>query len=75
MKRIEKTKRDQERRARGLHAEAEKEQIQAELIEMNMDMVDRVIQAVNEVIASGTNWESIKELIEEEKENGNPVAS
>jgi len=72
--RLLKTKMDLERRAEGLRAEAASEEIQAQLIEHNLTTVDDVLLAVNSVLASGMNWDEVKALIQNEAEQGNPVA-
>ncbi|GMH40784.1 hypothetical protein BSKO_08688 [Bryopsis sp. KO-2023] len=72
--RVEKTKKEQEKRAAGLHKAAEHAELQASTIEFNLDVVDAAIGAVNEVVATGMAWKDVENLIKEEAEGGNPIA-
>lgn len=72
--RVEKTRREQEKRASGLHKAAETAENQAAAIEYNMEVVDAAIGAVNGLVASGMSWKEVENLIKEEAEKGNPIA-
>lgn len=57
-----------------MHQAAEIAENQAAAVELNMDSVDAAITAVNEVLATGMDWQDVESLIKDEKEAGNPVA-
>eukprot|EP00160_Parvularia_atlantis_P014103 Unigene330_Nuclearia_a/m.1124 Unigene330_Nuclearia_a/g.1124 ORF Unigene330_Nuclearia_a/g.1124 Unigene330_Nuclearia_a/m.1124 type:complete len:726 (-) Unigene330_Nuclearia_a:1010-3187(-) len=46
----------------------------AQLIEANLQRVDEAIMVVRSMLAQGTPWKEMKELVKEEKAKGNPVA-
>ncbi|VDL18044.1 unnamed protein product [Hymenolepis diminuta] len=69
-KRVENIKRDQENRLRALKEEQIKDNQKAQLLELNVDLVDRVIMTLNSAIANQTNWKILGEVIEKQKERG-----
>lgn len=69
-KRVENIKRDQENRLRALKEEQIKDNQKAQLLELNVDLVDRVIMTLNSAIANQTNWKVLGEVIEKQKERG-----
>ncbi|KAJ3320168.1 vacuolar membrane-associated protein iml1 [Boothiomyces sp. JEL0866] len=52
----------------------EDKQLKAAVIEMNLEIVDSAIQTVCSFVASGMDWIDLKELINDEKAKGNPLA-
>nr|CDS30676.1 protein of unknown function DUF814 [Hymenolepis microstoma] len=75
-KKIENIKRDQENRLIALRGEQIKDNQKAQLLELNVDLVDRVIMTLNSAIASQTNWKVLEGVIEKQKERGDdPVAN
>lgn len=73
---MENIKRDQENRLRALKEEQIKDNQKAQLLELNVHLVDRVIMTLNSAIANQTNWKVLEEVIEKQKERGNdPVAN
>lgn len=52
----------------------ETKKLYASSIEYNCDLIDSVINTVRSFVASGMDWEDLKELVREEKEKGNPLA-
>lgn len=49
--------------------------IQASLIEYNLEAVDEAINAVRAALGNGLSWTELKLLIKSEKAAGNPVAA
>ncbi|KAM7535365.1 hypothetical protein Aperf_G00000100439 [Anoplocephala perfoliata] len=75
-KKVENIKRDQENRIRLLKEEQVKDNQKAQLLELNMELVDRVIVALNSAIANQTNWKVLEEVLAKQKESGDdPVAN
>ncbi|KAI3649011.1 hypothetical protein MP228_006865 [Amoeboaphelidium protococcarum] len=74
LKKIASAKQEQLQRIKGLQqAQADSERM-AQLIEMNLDDVDRAILVIRSAIASGMDWTSLKDLVKEEQLKQNPVA-
>lgn len=48
--------------------------VQAQLIESNMNEVDAAIEAVASLVASGMDWAEVSAVVKEERKKGNPVA-
>ena len=72
---MENIKRDQEQRLRILKEEQLRDNQKAQLLELNVDLVDKVIVTLNAAIASQTNWKVLEEVIQRQKaQGGNPVA-
>jgi predicted ribosome quality control (RQC) complex YloA/Tae2 family protein len=74
LKKFDKLKKDQENRLKVLERDAEKEAQRAELISRNVEDVEKVLNAVNDALASGMAWDDLESMINEEKRRGNPVA-
>ncbi|KAL5108558.1 Nuclear export mediator factor NEMF [Taenia crassiceps] len=75
-KKLENIKRDQEQRIKVLREEQISDNQKAQLLEMNMDLVDKVIMTLNSAIANQTSWRVLEEVLEKQKERGDdPVAN
>ena len=74
LERLEKIKKDQSKRVKGLEIEMERVKEHAELVEMHADDVDKALGVINSALASGMDWDSLEELVEVEKANMNPIA-
>ena len=74
VKKADKVKKDQERRAADLLREEAREETRATLIEYNLEKVDAVIAAVNSLLRSGQSWDEIERIVDDERRAGNPVA-
>ena len=74
VKKADKVKKDQERRAADLLREEAREETRATLIEYNLEKVDAVIAAVNALLRSGQSWDEIERIVDDERRAGNPVA-
>eukprot|EP00871_Galdieria_phlegrea_P000381 jgi/Galph1/1343/GphlegSOOS_G5988.1 len=73
-KKVQALKKDMERRIAELEkTEADSFQI-AQTIELNAEDVDKAILVVRAMIANGVDWKELENMLEEEKEKGNPVA-
>lgn len=71
---LEKIRRDQEKRMEGLEIEMNKVKEHARLVEIHADDVDKAIGVINSALDSGMDWNSLEELVEVEKGNMNPIA-
>ncbi|VDM36204.1 unnamed protein product [Hydatigera taeniaeformis] len=75
-KKVENIKRDQEQRLKALREEQIADNQKAQLLEMNMDLVDKAIMTLNSAIANQTSWRVLEEVLEKQKERGDdPVAN
>ncbi|KAJ1967898.1 hypothetical protein IWQ62_001571 [Dispira parvispora] len=61
-------------RIKGLEQAQQQNVAKAELIQVNKDLVDQAIRVIRNAVASGMNWKDIGDLLEHEREQGNPVA-
>lgn len=71
---LEKIRKDQEKRMEGLEIEMSKVKEHARLVEIHADDVDKAIGVINSALDSGMDWNSLEELVEVEKGNMNPIA-
>ena len=67
VKKADKVKKDQERRAADLLREEAREETRATLIEYNLEKVDAVIAAVNSLLRSGQSWDEIERIVDDER--------
>ncbi|KAH3859417.1 ribosome quality control complex subunit NEMF-like [Dreissena polymorpha] len=74
LKKLENVKKDHEKRVEGLQKEQEVDKMKGQLIEMNLDMVDRAILIVRSAIANQIDWTEIHNLVKEAQSDGDPVA-
>jgi predicted ribosome quality control (RQC) complex YloA/Tae2 family protein len=74
MKKLEAVKRNNANQIRNFQVSQKEKQLIANAIEMDLDNVQNVIQTVKSLVNSGMNWNDIQELIDNEKEDGNPLA-
>ncbi|XP_064621193.1 ribosome quality control complex subunit NEMF-like [Lineus longissimus] len=75
LKKLENVKKDHEKRVGVLQKEQEHDKTKAQLIEMNLDTVDRAIKIVCSALANQIDWSEIWDLVKEAQANGDPVAS
>jgi predicted ribosome quality control (RQC) complex YloA/Tae2 family protein len=71
---LEKMKLQQKERIELLEYEVSKYEKHAMAIEANIDNVQNSILVVNSLIANGTEWEQLNDIVDEEKKKGNPIA-
>ncbi|KAJ3312320.1 hypothetical protein HDV04_003213 [Boothiomyces sp. JEL0838] len=74
IKKLEAVKQNNLNQIKNFQMSQEEKQLKAAAIEVNLDMVDSAIKTVCSFVASGMDWVDLKELINEEKANGNPLA-
>ncbi|GAB6026032.1 hypothetical protein CHUAL_012242 [Chamberlinius hualienensis] len=74
LKKLENVKKDHEKRILALEHSQEHDKQKAQLIEMNLEFVDKAIYVVQHAIASQINWKEISELLQEARFEGDPVA-
>ncbi|NWR56606.1 NEMF factor, partial [Bucorvus abyssinicus] len=75
LKKLENVRRDHEHRLEALQQAQEADKIKGELIEMNLEMVDRAIQVVRSALANQIDWTEIGAIVKEAQAQGDPVAS
>lgn len=70
-----KVRQDQESRVKALQEEQEALQMQAVVVQQQASAVDAALTVVNSALNSGMNWEQLEQLIQVERDAGNPIAS
>ncbi|OPJ90038.1 nuclear export mediator factor NEMF [Patagioenas fasciata monilis] len=75
LKKLENVRRDHEHRLEALQQAQEADKIKGELIEMNLEIVDRAIQVVRSALANQIDWTEIRAIVKEAQAQGDPVAS
>eukprot|EP01129_Flabellula_baltica_P010729 TRINITY_DN4566_c0_g1_i1.p1 TRINITY_DN4566_c0_g1~~TRINITY_DN4566_c0_g1_i1.p1 ORF type:complete len:850 (-),score=251.70 TRINITY_DN4566_c0_g1_i1:13-2562(-) len=74
-KTLDKVREDHQKRISQYDESIRKANRSAELILQHVDLVENTIQRLRASVASKMNWNVIKELIKQEKSNGDPSAS
>ncbi|XP_069493509.1 ribosome quality control complex subunit NEMF isoform X2 [Ambystoma mexicanum] len=74
LKKLENVRKDHEQRLESLHQAQEIDKVKGELIEMNLDIVDRAIQVVRSALANQIDWNEIGIIVKEAQVQGDPVA-
>ncbi|NXD34235.1 NEMF factor, partial [Copsychus sechellarum] len=75
LKKLENVRKDHEHRLEALQQAQEADQLKGELIEMNLEVVDRAIQVVRSALANQIDWSEIGAIVREAQAQGDPVAS
>ncbi|XP_073206323.1 ribosome quality control complex subunit NEMF isoform X2 [Lepidochelys kempii] len=75
LKKLENVRKDHEHRLESLHQAQEIDKVKGELVEMNLDVVDRAIQVVRSALANQIDWTEIGAIVKEAQAQGDPVAS
>ncbi|KYO47271.1 nuclear export mediator factor NEMF [Alligator mississippiensis] len=75
MKKLENVRKDHEHRLEALHQAQEIDKVKGELVEMNLEIVDRAIQVVRSALANQIDWTEIGAIVKEAQAQGDPVAS
>ncbi|XP_077675822.1 ribosome quality control complex subunit NEMF isoform X3 [Eretmochelys imbricata] len=75
LKKLENVRKDHEHRLESLHQAQEIDKVKGELVEMNLDIVDRAIQVVRSALANQIDWTEIGAIVKEAQAQGDPVAS
>uniref|UniRef100_A0A8V5FKZ2 Ribosome quality control complex subunit NEMF n=1 Tax=Melopsittacus undulatus TaxID=13146 RepID=A0A8V5FKZ2_MELUD len=75
LKKLENVRRDHEHRLEALQQAQEADKMKGELIEMNLEIVDRAIQVVRSALANQIDWTEIGAIVKEAQVQGDPVAN
>ncbi|XP_007427730.1 nuclear export mediator factor NEMF [Python bivittatus] len=75
LKKLENVRKDHEYRLEALHQAQEVDKVKGELVEMNLEIVDRAIQVVRSALANQIDWTEIGVIVKEAQAQGDPVAS
>ncbi|UYV72413.1 NEMF [Cordylochernes scorpioides] len=74
LKKLENIKKDHYQRISNLQKSQDEDCYKAQLIEMNLELVDQAILVLANAIVNQASWADIEELITEAQAQGNPVA-
>ena len=74
MKKIDAVRKEQENRVQSLIDQQTSNVRKAQLIELNLEMVEAAITIIRNAVASQMDWRELHELVTEEKKRGNPIA-
>ncbi|XP_052008996.1 ribosome quality control complex subunit NEMF-like isoform X2 [Xyrauchen texanus] len=74
LKKLENVRRDHEQRLEALHQVQEVDRLKGELVEMNLQMVERALQVVQSALANQVDWIEIAQIVKEAQAAGDPVA-
>ncbi|KAI8111195.1 hypothetical protein M9434_004768 [Picochlorum sp. BPE23] len=73
-KKLEAIRKQHKERIENLSREIDAAEQKALVLQSNLDKVDAAIESVREGLAAGISWKDLGEMIEMEKDAGNPVA-
>jgi hypothetical protein len=71
---LENVKKDHEKRIDQLKSSQTQDEYKAELITLNLDLVDAAIFLINNAIANKIDWNDIEEIVDDAREDNHPVA-
>ncbi|XP_065832835.1 ribosome quality control complex subunit NEMF-like isoform X2 [Oscarella lobularis] len=74
VRKLENVRKDHEKRLEMLHISQETDQYKAQLIESNVEMVERAILVLCNMIANAFDWTEISQMVKEAQVEGDPVA-
>ncbi|XP_051723834.1 ribosome quality control complex subunit NEMF-like [Ctenopharyngodon idella] len=74
LKKLENVRRDHEQRLEALHQAQEVDRLKGELVEMNLQTVERALQVVRSALANQVDWAEIAQIVKEAQVAGDPVA-
>ncbi|KAK8780456.1 hypothetical protein V5799_018203 [Amblyomma americanum] len=74
LKKLENIRTDHEKRIQALEEVQQADVRKAELIEVNLELVERALGVVRSAIANQIGWTEITELLKEAQEQGDPMA-
>ncbi|KAG8517729.1 Nuclear export mediator factor NEMF, partial [Galemys pyrenaicus] len=75
LKKLDNVRKDHENRLEALQQAQELDKLKGELIEMNLQIVDRAIQVVRSALANQIDWTEIGIIVKEAQAQGDPVAN
>ncbi|KAI8326063.1 DUF814-domain-containing protein, partial [Martensiomyces pterosporus] len=73
-KKLEAIKSEHDGRVASLEHAHRKTEEQARRIELNLEFVDQAIMVIRQAVAAGIDWKELEELVDDQREQGNPVA-
>ncbi|KAF7457305.1 Nuclear export mediator factor Nemf [Cryptosporidium felis] len=71
---VDKVRIDQERRLEGLLSEREACLIRAKAMEFHQETLDKILQLIRHLVATGAQWQDIWNEIQQQKKNNHPLA-
>jgi predicted ribosome quality control (RQC) complex YloA/Tae2 family protein len=74
LKKLEAVRKEQENRVQTLLNQQITNVRKAQLIELNLQMVDAAITIIRNAVASQMDWQDLHDLVKEEKRRENPIA-
>lgn len=74
LKKLDSVRREQENRVQTLLNQQITNVRKAQLIELNLNLVDAAITIIRNAVASQMDWQDLKDLVKEEKRRENPIA-
>lgn len=74
LKKLEAVRKEQESRVQSLLNQQITNVRKAQLIELNLQMVDAAITIIRNAVASQMDWQDLNDLVKEEKRRENPIA-
>ncbi|XP_068110271.1 ribosome quality control complex subunit NEMF [Hyperolius riggenbachi] len=74
LKKLENVRKDHVQRLEVLQNAQETDKFKGELIEMNLEIVDRALQVVRSALANQIDWTEIGQIVKEAQVQGDPVA-
>lgn len=74
LKKLEAVRKEQESRVQTLLNQQITNVRKAQLIELNLQMVDAAITIIRNAVASQMDWQDLNDLVKEEKRRENPIA-
>lgn len=74
LKKLEAVRKEQESRVQSLLNQQITNVRKAQLIELNLQMVDAAITIIRNAVASQMDWQDLQDLVKEEKRRENPIA-
>ncbi|CAH1790707.1 unnamed protein product [Owenia fusiformis] len=74
LKKLDNVKKDHEKRLGSLQKDQDTDKLKAELIEVNLQLVDRAIAIVNSALANQIDWTEIQNIVKEAQLQGDAVA-
>lgn len=74
MKKLDAVRKEQENRVQNLLNQQITNVRKAQLIELNLQLVDAAITIIRNAVASQMDWQDLNDLVKEEKRRENPIA-
>lgn len=74
LKKLDSVRREQENRVQTLLNQQVTNVRKAQLIELNLNLVDAAITIIRNAVASQMDWQDLNDLVKEEKRRENPIA-